>query len=275
VWSSITPPPSELQTGVRRNVGVVPFALRRTFGSAFDFGANLRARVRATHPRWAALGPWLFGAGLSAVFAFGLYHLANAPTRPGPRTRSGPTASYAAAAAPSPAPATPSASLPSLPSREEPVATARASIAAEDDGERRGQQRRASHARPEVRPRPPGATGDRIRARQGQGEGQSQGAPAGEGSGGAQSPPQPARFVVRGVTLRPPRGTKPRGHLACAPPRLGVATLSPAGVCPAVSFRKYRLHGRFAAASCDGASTPAPAICSAGLRGSEFALLDG
>jgi hypothetical protein len=77
----------------------------------------------------------LFGAGLSAVFAFALYHLANAPPRPGPHTRSGPTASHAAAAAPSPAPAAPSAKPTSLASRDELVATARASIAAEDDGD--------------------------------------------------------------------------------------------------------------------------------------------
>jgi hypothetical protein len=96
VWSSIPREP-ELQTGVRLTASRVPFAVRRSFGGVFDFASNLMAHLRAVHPRWAAVGPWVFGAGLSGIFVFALYELANAPAGPGVHTRSGPAVSYAAA----------------------------------------------------------------------------------------------------------------------------------------------------------------------------------
>lgn len=99
VWASITPPAPDLQTGVRRNAAVVPFAVRRTFGGLFDFASNFMAHQRAAHPRSAAVGPWVFGAGLSGILVFALYQLANAPPGPGAHTRSGPAVSYAAASA--------------------------------------------------------------------------------------------------------------------------------------------------------------------------------
>jgi hypothetical protein len=156
VWTSIAPPDPELETGVRRNAAVVPFAVRRSFGSLFDFGSNAMAHLRAVHPRWAAVGPWLFGAALSGIFVFALYRLANAPAGPGAHTRSGPAVSYAAAsatvasaasarapAAASAAPSTPSASLSSAgverpaaanPGTDgEPVATTRAASMPNDD----------------------------------------------------------------------------------------------------------------------------------------------
>jgi hypothetical protein len=98
-WASITPPAPDLQTGVRRNAAVVPFAVRRTFGGVFDFTSNFMTHLRAVHPRSAAVGPWVFGAGLSGILVFALYQLANAPAGPGAHTRSGPVVSYAAASA--------------------------------------------------------------------------------------------------------------------------------------------------------------------------------
>lgn len=156
VWTSITTPEPELETGVRRNASRVPFAVRRSVGSVFDFGSNFMAHLRAVHPRWAAVGPWLFGAALSGIFVFALYQLANAPAGPGAHTRSGPAVSYAAAsttlssvapsvrepaAAPAAAPSAPSASLsnggvarPASPAAGgEPVATTRAASIANDD----------------------------------------------------------------------------------------------------------------------------------------------
>jgi hypothetical protein len=99
VWASITPPAPDLQTGVRRNAAVVPFAVRRTFGGLFDFASNFMAHQRAVHPRSAAVGPWVFGAGLTGILVLALYQLANAPPGPGAHTRSGPAVSYAAASA--------------------------------------------------------------------------------------------------------------------------------------------------------------------------------
>jgi hypothetical protein len=156
VWTSITTPEPELETGVRRNASRVPFAVRRRVGSVFDFGSNFMAHLRAVHPRWAAVGPWLFGAALSGIFVFALYQLANAPAGPGVHTRSGPAVSYAAASAtvssaapsvrepaaasavaPSAASASPSngdVARPASPAADdEPVATTRAASIANDD----------------------------------------------------------------------------------------------------------------------------------------------
>jgi hypothetical protein len=157
-WASITPPAPDLQTGVRRNAAVVPFAVRRTFGGVFDFTSNFMTHLRAVHPRFAAVGPWVFGAGLSGILIFALYQLANAPPGPGAHTRSGPVVSYAAASAtvttaapsvrePAASPAAPSAlsarlanggavrPVPSSPAvDDEPRATTRAASMPNDDG---------------------------------------------------------------------------------------------------------------------------------------------
>lgn len=125
VWASITPPAPDLQTGVRRNAAVVPFAVRRTFGGVFDFTSNFMAHLRAVHPRFAAVGPWVFGAGLSGILVFALYQLANAPPGPGAHTRSGPVVSYAAASATVSSAAVSNAAVSSAaPSAREPAASA-------------------------------------------------------------------------------------------------------------------------------------------------------
>lgn len=121
-WTSIATPTADLQTGVRRSARVVPFRVRRGLGSVLDFLSNVMAHLRDVHPRWATVGPWLFGAGLSGIFVFALYQLANAPSRPGAHTRSGVAVSYEAAseaphssepaAAAVPAPRAPTVSAP-------------------------------------------------------------------------------------------------------------------------------------------------------------------
>jgi hypothetical protein len=97
-WSTITPAP-EPQTGMRSKAAALPFAVRRRFGSALDVGSHLVDHLRAVLPRRAAAGPWLFGAGLSGIFIFGLYQLASAPAHPASHTRDGAAASGPAASA--------------------------------------------------------------------------------------------------------------------------------------------------------------------------------
>lgn len=76
-WASIATPPTELSTGLRHHSPMVPFAVRRALGGALDWFAS----VRVAHPRWAAVGPWLFGAGLSATLMLSLYRAASSPVR--------------------------------------------------------------------------------------------------------------------------------------------------------------------------------------------------
>jgi len=153
VWSTIATPEMEPQTGVRRNSTLVPFVVRRRFGSVFDFAATFMANLRASHPRCALVGPWLFGAALSGVFIFALYRLANAPPSPGVHTRSGPTlaltaasSSASSAAAGNASAVNASLSSPSAASRvatrpalePEPLGTTRAAVASlsdEDDAD--------------------------------------------------------------------------------------------------------------------------------------------
>ncbi|HTV19815.1 MAG TPA: GYF domain-containing protein [Polyangiaceae bacterium] len=75
MWASITTPNPELQTGLRFQSAVLPFRVRRALGKLLD----VLSRQRAEHPRWAAAGPWLFGAALSGIFIVSLYGLANTP----------------------------------------------------------------------------------------------------------------------------------------------------------------------------------------------------
>jgi hypothetical protein len=97
VWSTIATAEQELQTGVRRNATMVPFVVRRRLGRVFDFASTFMLNLRASHPRCALVGPWLFGAALSGVFIFALYRVANAPPSPGMHTRSGPKLAVVAA----------------------------------------------------------------------------------------------------------------------------------------------------------------------------------
>ncbi len=98
-WSTITPPTPEPQTAVRSKAAAVPFAVRRRFRSVLDFGSDLMSHLRAVHPRWAAVGPWVFGAGLSGIFISVLYQLASAPTHAGAHTRNDAAVSSTAASA--------------------------------------------------------------------------------------------------------------------------------------------------------------------------------
>lgn len=98
-WASIATPDPELQTVVRRKAGVVPFAVRRGLGRLLDGSARFTSQMRAAHPRWAAVGPWLFGAALSGIFVTSLYQLANAPMRSGSHAQGGPVLEQATASA--------------------------------------------------------------------------------------------------------------------------------------------------------------------------------
>jgi hypothetical protein len=107
------PPDAEAQTLVRRSTSVVPYPIRKAAGRLADFNA----RVRVTHPRLAAAGPWLFGAALSGIFMLSLYELGAASTRPGAHSPSGSTASRTTASAERPLAVTASA----LPASAPPV----------------------------------------------------------------------------------------------------------------------------------------------------------
>jgi hypothetical protein len=134
-WASGAPSDREGHTLVRRSTGMLPFPVRKVAGALADHVAKLRL----SRPRLVAVGPWLFGAALSCIFIFSLYHLSSASTGPGAHSkvtaRVTPTDSPPAAAATplgvSPSPSSPAASNPaparaaSTPERgESPKATA-------------------------------------------------------------------------------------------------------------------------------------------------------
>jgi hypothetical protein len=98
-WASIALPDGEGHTAVRRSPSFVPYALRKAAGKVADFHAS----VRRVHPRLGAVGPWLFGAALSAIFVFSLYQLGNAST-PSAKRQSSPVVARTATASERPAP---------------------------------------------------------------------------------------------------------------------------------------------------------------------------
>jgi hypothetical protein len=123
-WASIVPPDGEGHTAVRRSPGFVPYAIRRAAGRL----ADLHASVRRVHPRLGAVGPWLFGAVLSAVFVFSLYQMGNAST-PAAKRQGSPVVARVGNASDRPAPppvaarpATIEPSIGSLPSTENTAA---------------------------------------------------------------------------------------------------------------------------------------------------------
>jgi len=125
MWASITTAHAEGETGLRHHTPIVPFTVRRAFGGALD----VLSSVRHTYPRWAAAGPWLFGAALSGIFVFSLYRLANAPA-----ISSAPAQSNASAASTAPS-SRDGARLPAVPEADAlPVPASRALTARASDG---------------------------------------------------------------------------------------------------------------------------------------------
>lgn len=87
-WASITTPLDVPSTGVRRKVGLLPALWRRVVASVAPRGVE---PFGARGP-FTALGPWLFGAALSAVFAFSVYRLSTLDARPSAHPAGGGTA---------------------------------------------------------------------------------------------------------------------------------------------------------------------------------------